>query len=515
MPTGLPCPNPTCAEVFPPEALRGATSLACPRCGTVFEFRAPEAPKLAARPAPPVPRAGPAKPASKRVPVAPLPPVPAVALPVASPLVPSAPAIPLALPVAQEALPAGPAFGGPGVVAPRGGRRRRRRVGAWLILGLLAVVAGGVIALAVGMWLQLSDEADDLAAAAPRYNFEFRLPRRGWKRDREVEDRLRVPLALSRSNPRSTLALYFRDYKTREPGQAELLDEALKLLRDQFKPLQYQDPFTVKPEERGARLGDEPAWVVEFVGTDRGDQVPMAGECYMLARRGFAYWFLTWGPTEERDQLAPRWEAARQGFRLLGGRAGWKEQPPEVVRFVGTGGRYRLDYAKDRWEKYDKPADYDEAADLVLRGFEPAVDERTGKTTKVRLAGRMGTLKVLLLPAEKDLKSATAAARARLLEQAQKDYPEGAVEVDLEKDPASGKPVLDRDGDVGAFRGHLSRLRVALDKDHERSAYLAVVNLPDRVLAVVGECGWERRDYWRREFEQVLDTLAKPPLKGR
>src|SRR5581483_10659846 len=35
----LPCPNPSCPRVFDLQALAGATSLVCPRCGTRFQFR--------------------------------------------------------------------------------------------------------------------------------------------------------------------------------------------------------------------------------------------------------------------------------------------------------------------------------------------------------------------------------------------------------------------------------------------------------------------------------------------
>ena len=34
MATSFPCPNPTCGQVFSPDAIKGATSLVCPRCGT-------------------------------------------------------------------------------------------------------------------------------------------------------------------------------------------------------------------------------------------------------------------------------------------------------------------------------------------------------------------------------------------------------------------------------------------------------------------------------------------------
>ena len=39
---GLACPNPTCTHVFAADAIKGAESLTCPRCGTTFQFRAPD-----------------------------------------------------------------------------------------------------------------------------------------------------------------------------------------------------------------------------------------------------------------------------------------------------------------------------------------------------------------------------------------------------------------------------------------------------------------------------------------
>src|SRR5262249_49320687 len=39
MPTGFACPNPTCSHTFPDAAVKGATALKCPKCGSLFQFR--------------------------------------------------------------------------------------------------------------------------------------------------------------------------------------------------------------------------------------------------------------------------------------------------------------------------------------------------------------------------------------------------------------------------------------------------------------------------------------------
>jgi len=53
MPTGLACPNPICSHVFPPSVI-GTASLSCPRCGSVFQFRAGGPPIASAEPPPPI-----------------------------------------------------------------------------------------------------------------------------------------------------------------------------------------------------------------------------------------------------------------------------------------------------------------------------------------------------------------------------------------------------------------------------------------------------------------------------
>src|SRR5208337_1342685 len=40
MPDGFPCPNPACTHRFPAATVAGANALVCPRCGTLFQFRA-------------------------------------------------------------------------------------------------------------------------------------------------------------------------------------------------------------------------------------------------------------------------------------------------------------------------------------------------------------------------------------------------------------------------------------------------------------------------------------------
>ena len=72
-----------------------------------------------------------------------------------------------------------------------------------------------------------------------------------------------------------------------------------------------------KPKEN-VQLAERLARFLEFQGED-AEHVPMHGECYMLAFRGYAYWFFTWGPVGDREMVAPEWDGLREQFSLLDG----------------------------------------------------------------------------------------------------------------------------------------------------------------------------------------------------
>jgi hypothetical protein len=518
MPNGFPCPNPSCGQVFSPEEVRNAARLVCPRCGTVFQFRPtppgappPTVPPLPARPSPAkAPPALPTRPA-RRVPPPPrvedLPEVlPVVERRPPPPVVaPVRPAVPVARPVAP-APPAGLEFEEPRevVTAPVRGRRGRGvgRVLLFVFLGLVCVgLAGG------GVWWMryyMGQEEGDLGFYPRLGNFRFRPPE-GWQRDEDAQRRMGVSLLMRRTNPRCELAVAYRDYKTRSPSKAEMLDEALKRLRAYFRAPEYNDPFAPDAGESTGRLGGAPAQVVEFQGEDP-EGVEMTGECYFLTRRGYAYWVFTWGPAGEgREALAEHWDRARAGFRLLEGREGWQERPRETAPLDGTLIPYRLRYPRDVWQTEESPRDYDPKAEHALRAFEPVFDERTGRKTLVESPGRLATVLVLVLPRAEGLKSAVEAARAHVQKQQQDAYPR--TKVGLLKDPKTGAPALDRDTDVGAFRGHVSKLQIDNDTERKRYGLLAVVNCPEGVLVLFGECPLDRRDFWDQEFKALVSTL--------
>ena len=87
-----------------------------------------------------------------------------------------------------------------------------------------------------------------------------------------------------------------------------------------------------KPKDEKVTLGGRPALYMEFEGDDP-EHVAMSGECYMTAFRGFAYWFFTWTPNDDNKDISrEQLDNLRSTFRVLDGRKGWTEKPPETEK---------------------------------------------------------------------------------------------------------------------------------------------------------------------------------------
>jgi hypothetical protein len=372
-------------------------------------------------------------------------------------------------------------------------KRPKRRLGPLLVV--LAIVALGLgVAVWGGLWLLHFQKIDrteqDPARAASVFNARFPLPTAPWKPDNDIRLKLHVHIGMRSSESDNCMGLAFRDYKTRMPGNAELVDEALGKLRSYFRNLEWE----LKPKEENVRLGGRPALIFEFQGEDP-EHIPMNGECYTLAFRGYAYWFFTWAPLQDKERLRPEWSELRQQFSVLDGRKGWTEKPRETEKVQGNKAKYQLAYVKGLWTPVTAE-DYDDAADLVLQGDEPDPERR-------RHARKAATLQVLVLPKQENLKATVAAARDYLQKREEKEYPKTTFEALKDKNGA----VIDRDTKVGDGQGHLSKFRVRNTEERERFLVAAVLNRPEGVLVLVGDCLWERRDFWDQEFTPLIDSL--------
>src|SRR5262249_18059369 len=147
------------------------------------------------------------------------------------------------------------------------------------------------------------------------------------------------------------------------------------------------------------------------------------------------------------------WPALRARFGLLNERAGWQEKEPDRQRVQGNG--YVLAYPKDLWQQRQNPELWDARADLVLEGQDP----RDRREDEVNKAGRVALVQVVLLPREKNLTAAAAAAAVRdhLLARYAKDYGIDKTNVRLTVDLDKKGAKKEGNTRIGRARGHVSK----------------------------------------------------------
>ena len=367
-------------------------------------------------------------------------------------------------------------------------RQRSRGWGKDVVLALLLAGIAGLVVVAVKHFSEQEQDHVDAVpgqkADFPLHNCRFIVPPDPWVQD----NTLKVPtqanlLTLRRKDPKAWLALAGKDYKTRTPRDAEVIDEGVRRLDSYFQNFQW--------EQRGdIQVGGRKAIRLVFQGEVNDGR--MSGECYALTAQGIAYWLSVWTPARYADQESDEFNQMRERFSVLDERSGWEEKRPAPKTFRGTKVPYRLRDTEGIWEQDPEPQNADADVDLLLRGKDPSDPKDVS---------RMAQVMVLILGKQDDLKAAVAAARTHLEKQEKKDSPGITVEP-FDKDDADAKPAP-----VGNTRGRILKLHVKGESRH-RFALLAVVRRPDKVLVVEGDCDLKRRGLWERDFYQLLATLS-------
>jgi hypothetical protein len=552
MPASFPCLNPTCSQVFQQDQIRGKASLTCPRCGTVFQFRAespptpppptrsapppPKKPRTPIPPAPAVPLATPVKAAVGVVPlarpVAPPPPLPTndnvldftslknPAKPVAAPAIPApAPAsendLDFTKPSAWGAAPA-PTTGKSAPELNFDGRPTslvsdtiaRRARGSWtrfsVVMSLIVVASGLAVWGAVKGYSWLAKRAAD--SAEPKLPVDYQADvinyppsDSDWVPDENARRGLSVAIARRRSKPRNHLAIHYQDYKTELPSEAVMIDIALTRLRKYFDPVEWER----KPDSPDWKLSGIKGIALEFAGFYREDQTQMTGEVVMTASEGIGYWFFTWGPESQRDDIAPQWPVLRSKLTITRSREGWQETPRPTDTLPIADTPYELRYVKQVWQKsQNEPKDWDPAAIAVLIGTDPNPKEGKAHVSK------QANARVLRLPkVEGELKEAATAGKDYVLKQQKLEY-------ETTKDPVAQKnkagSVVDGPRATGDVPGWLTKWKVINDEE-SRSRYMVlwIARLDDGVIVLQCDCAWDRRDFWEQEFLTLIESFRR------
>lgn len=425
----VPCTNPNCTFVFPPDAVAAGEPLKCPRCGKPSQFQSRQADAVGPEPGRPV-------------------------------------------------------------------RPRILALSAFLVLAVL--VAAGAYALRTGKiqqtvetssaWLKQSLTDDEKGPRGGTYvsrdfNYRFALPGPPWRSDAALKVAVKAnSVALVRTDPDVWFALAAKDYKQTNPDAGQLTDEILRRLGGYFKNFEWESKGQVS-------LAGRPARRIVFQGAV--SNVPVTGECCLLANQGIGYWLTAWTTADAArrapEQVAAEFDRLRQGFALGDDRAAWKEQAPTHT-FRGRRAAYEFRDVIGPWKEWPNPESEDARADLLLMGIDP---EDVGHVA------RHGSVSVLLLERQPAGPAALQAARAYVEAQRKKTYPASTAEVLASNEAA-----------VGSFKD-VVRLRVRDGESRERFVLLAVAAPPTvpELIAVQCECDWRRRARWEPAFRQLLEQF--------
>lgn len=402
----------------------------------------------------------------------------------------------MAMPVAAE--PSNLAFEEPSAVLPSDSRRRkprRRRSGLVMIL-VTVLIVGSLTGAAIwgilwGVRTYGDGDSDAVVQDTEPGNFRFTRPAGAWTEDKQVKTDMIVNFALARRSPANNLAVFFKDYSTRLPTEAEMQDVALTKLRSYFKPMEWER----KPKS-DVKLGGQPVSLhLEFEGTAKNG-VPVNGECLVMAHKGVGYWVYTWCPSEIKETVSPEWERLRSGFVLLNNRENWKETPRKLEYVALDELPFEVGYYKEVWaqQKADK---WDPNARLAFLGFDPSVEYKH--------ANKAANFIVLVREKADSSKAAVDAAKKYFEDQQKEDYPDTLIKAVKDK---HGKDE-DRATGIGTERGHLVKLYVQNSETRERYVVMGIVQTAENVLIFKGDCEFSRKDYWDVEFMAMINSLRR------
>ena len=132
-----------------------------------------------------------------------------------------------------------------------------------------------------------------------------------------------------------------------------MIDEALSKLRSYLGSVEYE----LQPKSDDVKLAGLPALQLNFTG-ENPEHVQVSGQCLMAASGGIGYWFFSWAPVDNQDQVSGEWAAFGGNLKLGKRREGWTEAPRNRFELRASNCRITR-YAKELWEKqpldgYDK-----------------------------------------------------------------------------------------------------------------------------------------------------------------
>lgn len=372
-------------------------------------------------------------------------------------------------------------------------RRRKRASSGWLLMAVALILGVAVLGI---VYLVLTKFSTGIPVAgnptrpesslgrhvSKNFNYSYDFPP-GWRMDGDTKTAIGSNLfVIRRSGPDAWMTLMAKEYPT-TPRDGQMFDEFYRRMEKHFTDLEYE-------QHPDGQLDGQRALRFVFQGKVK-DVGLVVGEAYLMVYQGIGYALLTWSPAEDVPQAAREYDDLRLRFNTQKNRETWVDNR-QPGSFQGTKAAYTL---RDNQGVWKKNADYMELfkADLALEAIDPTIaDARTN--TAVIL--------VRVHPKQANLTAAAALARSELVKEHKKDYPATKMEV-----IAGMAGHLDRDGLVGDQQGHVTKLHVINGANRQRFVVLATAPLAEGTVVFHGECPWERRSLWERDFDQLIATF--------
>jgi len=317
--------------------------------------------------------------------------------------------------------------------------------------------------------------------------FRLAVPER-WIADKDLKIRLNAITAWKNEERDAWLAIAVQDYGQQRPRDGELMKAAIERLEGHFG-----DALELAKRALKSDLAGEECQVLPFKGTF--NSVTWYGECFLLAHRGFGYWFFVatsskWGAADDAHHIKAELEKSKS-FVLATERSGWTEQPPKMVTFHAQAAPLTITVPEGAWDK-SAAKDVEETGELFLFGrFLREKDNRKNASILVFTSDKKGDLK-------ESLRDARSYLEKRKQEENEK-YKYVAAE--------EGASAAGGDQAVGDHPGWQAELKLMFNDESRRYSLLSVVHHDDKAFVIFCDCAWEHRQIWQQDFRNALATM--------
>jgi hypothetical protein len=140
-------------------------------------------------------------------------------------------------------------------------------------------------------------------------------------------------------------------------------------------------------------------------------------------------------------------------------------------------------------------------ADMALKLSDPPGSEEAAQATFLVLVFKRADSRAQAVAIARDLMDSP---------KRKQDFPDLQVE---EAKDASDKPINGRAPIGDTPDGHIIKLLVKENESRQRFVVLGVVNRPENLLILVGECAWDKRADWEPKFDKMLDSFRVKNVK--